>query len=769
MKKKIGQRSWKKFVALGLAAAMTLSIAGCGDKQDTQGGATDSVQIGTGGYVYVPEYMNLSVDSENSNIGNIMCYGDYVYYNVYSWDEENQTSSQVFYRKEIGSDKEAETIATPVDENGSIMSFVPTEDGSIYYFMQIYEQISETEGSSSYYIVKYGSDNTEIFKKDLTELLKTDESGGYIQYAAVDKEGRIYISSGQKIWFLDAEGNHQGDFQDDNWINDMGTGKDGKVYATHYGNTSYQLSEVDYNAKGYGKTYENFPSGNGSMTAGKNKDFLVSDSSKLYEYDLATQSSEVILNWMDSDISGDYVQAVTTLEDGRILAVIQDWSGETTSTELAMLTKTEASKVTQKEVITIGSLYLDQSLQMAAVKFNKTNDKYRVSVKTYIDETNWTENSYTDGITAMNTDITSGKGPDIIELSNVNSQALVSKGLIEDLGPYLDSSSVLKRDDFLEPVLNAFMMDGTLVGIPTSFYLLTVFGRTSMVGSEMGWTLDEMIALADQNPEMEIFGQSTKDIILDYCFMYNQNSFIDAETGKCNFDSDEFRKVLEFSNRFPKEYNFGNQEGKSYYAKVRDGEVLLLQTSVSDIMDYCTNIQLFGEDEVTPIGYPTLDGSVGCLLNTSNGLYGISTKSSHKDGAWAFLEFMLSNPSSRFNYGLSSKKSQLEETFEEAMKITYVLDENGEPMLDENGNKIKESRGGWSSEDFTMNYYGATQEDVDNLKALIEVAKPISNNDQKIMEIVKEEAAPYFEGQKGLDDVVNIIQSRVSIYLSENN
>lgn len=90
-------------------------------------------------------------------------------------------------------------------------------------------------------------------------------------------------------------------------------------------------------------------------------------------------------------------------------------------------------------------------------------------------------------------------------------------------------------------------------------------------------------------------------------------------------------------------------------------------------------------------------------------------------------------------------------------------------MLDENGNKIKESRGGWSSEDFTMNYYGATQEDVDNLKALIEVAKPISNNDQKIMEIVKEEAAPYFEGQKGLDDVVNIIQSRVSIYLSENN
>ena len=58
----------------------------------------------------------------------------------------------------------------------------------------------------------------------------------------------------------------------------------------------------------------------------------------------------------------------------------------------------------------------------------------------------------------------------------------------------------------------------------------------------------------------------------------------------------------------------------------------------------------------------------------------------------------------------------------------------------------------------------------------IEAAKKIYESatgaifyDEKILEIIREEIEPFFEGQKTAEEVANIIQSRVGIYLAENN
>lgn len=774
MRRKMKIINWRKAAALGLAVVMTLSLAGCGkgDNQKTDPEqASGSVQTGVGGYVYVPEYVEVGKTAENENISDFHIYEGNMYYTVYKWDDETETGSQDFYRKSLNSDAEAEKIAFPGGQNRGVMNFIPDKDGSIYYFVSEY---SETENGNKFFLIKYDAQGNQEFEQDISDIINKDENNSYVQYAAIDGEGRICASANDIMWLFDSQGTLQGTISISNWINDMGTGKDGKIYVTQYGNNGIELAEVDFTAKALGKTYENFP-GNGSgsgLIQGIEKDFLVNDGSKLYEYDMATQEATVLLNWLDSDINGSYVQAISVLEDGRIAVIVRDWGGEQTTTEMAVLTKTEVSKVVQKENITVGTLYMDQMLQTAAVKFNKSNEKYHVNIKTYVDEQNWNENSYNDAITAMNNDLTSGNGPDILSLSALMADLdnYVSKGLLEDLGPYLDSSTVIKREDFLEPVLNAFVYDGIQVCIPTSFMLHTVVGRTSLVGDQMGWTLDEMIAFADQHTDKEIFSDVTKASILSYCFTYNQDSFIDQETGECHFDSEGFKKVLEFSNRFPKDFQY-DENAKSSYAKVKDGDTLLMDLYISGIDDYAMNMELFGGDPVTAIGFPTLDGSVGCVMNASNGSYGMNAKSSHKEGAWAFLESTLSESGANrmFSNGLPTRKEKMEATIEEALQVTYVTDENGEPMLDEQGNQIRESKGGWSSNDFSVEYYGATQEQVDAIMALIDVAKPAAENDSQILNIVTEEAAPYFEGQKTLDEVVNIIQSRVQIYVSENS
>ncbi len=61
-----------------------------------------------------------------------------------------------------------------------------------------------------------------------------------------------------------------------------------------------------------------------------------------------------------------------------------------------------------------------------------------------------------------------------------------------------------------------------------------------------------------------------------------------------------------------------------------------------------------------------------------------------------------------------------------------------------------------------------TQDEVDQIMALIEGTTQVMRNDTKLNSIITEEAAAYFEGQKTLEQTVDIIQNRASIYINES-
>ncbi|MDE7043538.1 MAG: hypothetical protein K2O97_00695, partial [Acetatifactor sp.] len=71
----------------------------------------------------------------------------------------------------------------------------------------------------------------------------------------------------------------------------------------------------------------------------------------------------------------------------------------------------------------------------------------------------------------------------------------------------------------------------------------------------------------------------------------------------------------------------------------------------------------------------------------------------------------------------------------------------------------------------SYDYRMPTQEDVDIILDLIDKARPISNSggNDEILNIINEEAAAFFQGQKSVDEVTNIIQSRINIFVSENS
>ena len=251
------------------------------------------------------------------------------------------------------------------------------------------------------------------------------------------------------------------------------------------------------------------------------------------------------------------------------------------------------------------------------------------------------------------------------------------------------------------------------------------------------------------------------------CMMYSQDSFIDWGSQSCNFNNQEFKDMLEFISRFPEEYEW-KEDDLSEPSKIQKGYVLLSNASIYNFNEIQVYNAMFGGD-INCIGFPTADGSAGSVIQP-DAVYAISVKSGVKDAAWSFLEFYLDSPRTDI-WGFPTDKTKLEKMAAEAVKVEYVTDAEGKPLLDENGEPIAANgvssmsyQDGWS-----YTYHQATQEEVDTVMGVIEEAKPATSVDTEIQNIILEEAAPFFKGQKTVDEVAGIIQNRVQTYVNENS
>ena len=101
------------------------------------------------------------------------------------------------------------------------------------------------------------------------------------------------------------------------------------------------------------------------------------------------------------------------------------------------------------------------------------------------------------------------------------------------------------------------------------------------------------------------------------------------------------------------------------------------------------------------------------------------------------------------------------------MKPQYLTNENGEVEKDENGQPISTLGSTWYG-DWEYGYHTSTQAEMDEEYKIITSAKVSEGMDEQILSIIKEEAAAYFAGQKSVDAVAGVIQSRVQLYGNEN-
>lgn len=749
-----------RLIPLALSVLLALEMAACGRSGDTAGNQ----------WVYVPEFLSLE-GAEDIIWYDVRLVEDKLYYISGTWDEETETRTSFLHRYSL-SDGTADEVELSLPEGVNLNCWTIGVDGCLYAALVIWDWNEATGISNNTYMVaKYDAQGKELFVRDFTDIL---EGESYLDNIAVDGEGRIYISEHSTMWLFDAEGNPSGNVNLGSgmggWINSYCRGTDGRIYAavTSYdGNgSSTALSVIDFENKKLESSYKDFSSAE-VMVQDAEGNFVLHDRTSVYVYRLEDQEKELLFDWLDCDINGDSIRALNVLSDGRIVAVYEDWNRHESG--MVALNKVSADEVEQKQKIVLGVMYQDSELEAAVVDFNKSSDTYHVTIRHYIDYDNWSETSILDAQTRLNSDITSSNCPDILCLSDINVQQLAAKGVFEDLSTYLEKSS-LDRSDMLENVLDAYTYDDRLICIPKRFEVGTIIGSAAQVGEEMGWTLEEMIAFADAHPKAQLFDLMYKEEIMSCCLTYNADSFVDWETGACRFDSDEFKALLEFVGRFPTFEEMTFDDGQAPMPeRLQKGEVLLSKFTIDELDAMQLYLAMFG-GPVTCIGYPNSDGCSGAVLFPS-GAYAITSRSQVKEGAWAFIESYLTWEENRFSrWGFPNSRSELARMADEEVNVEYVLDENGEPMLDERGNPIVVGGGskGYGWDNWEYYYRVPTQEEVDMVLELIQSARIGSAGNEQIMAIINEEAAPFFQGQKSVDEAASTIQNRVQVYVDEN-
>ena len=383
--------------------------------------------------------------------------------------------------------------------------------------------------------------------------------------------------------------------------------------------------------------------------------------------------------------------------------------------------------------------------------FNEAHTDYQIEIVEYKRSNNPQE----DGVAKLQREIISGDGPDIIDFGTSFSISDIVGEYTENLLPYLEQESEIP---FFENILEAFYYEDKLYALPVSFCISSFAGDKDVLEQRTKWNITGMMECYAKNADNKIlFPGETKTGVFAHILYHNTNYYIDWENGSCRFDREEFRQVLEFANSFPDTMNLDFDD--SVKQMIEDGETMLYQFNIKEIYDICKAEYLFDKNEVY-IGYP-VEGNSGTVVQNWGPMLGISFSCKHKDVAWEFIAgFLQEDYQKRIDWGLPMNKMVLLGMLEENREIEYELNEEGQEVP-----VVK-----WQLRfegETPVDFYNLSEEQGNKLLELIEGVELCNAIDDQLYIILLEEANAYFAGDKTVEEAMEAMQSRATIFVSE--
>lgn len=386
-----------------------------------------------------------------------------------------------------------------------------------------------------------------------------------------------------------------------------------------------------------------------------------------------------------------------------------------------------------KTEIILGDIGGASTLQEAIADFNSKNDRITITIHDYYEE------NINDGISRLYDDILTGKGPDIISFSTdeTDVEALREKGAIENLIPYLEKSDVIGEEDIVDSAYQVLTVDGGLYMLPTNFVLYTLITKEKWCSNKENFTFEEALRSVRECEEDPMI---SRDLFLQ------EGAICGGYFGET--EDNRLEQYIKIAEQLPQQAMFQTND-----LLMREGKIPFNLECIGDMQQYLYKKSVWGEDAVYT-GFPGAEGK-GRIFIFDN-CFAINSQSTHKEEAWKFVESYFTEEGQKTiapNWNFSILQDVLDQQLSDSRKQEYYQTSDGKreklPIL------TYEIGGTYE------NVYAAQDEDIQDVREMINNTKVMQRSDLPFIRITQEEALYYFNGEKSIEETVAAIRNKI--------
>ncbi|MGL5087624.1 MAG: ABC transporter substrate-binding protein, partial [Clostridium sp.] len=435
----------------------------------------------------------------------------------------------------------------------------------------------------------------------------------------------------------------------------------------------------------------------------------------------------------------------------------------------------ESATEKRDKEITIFTMYDSQVVRQGANKYQKENEDVKVNVEIGMDFTATEPQNPDDIIKKLNTELLSGKGPDIIVLNELPVKTYIEKGVLEDV-----SDIVVNNDELFKGIIESSKSkDGKIQAIPLSFSIAAIAGKnigavnniktlSEQIGDiasktegtvldiykpeELVYSLYATSGSGFVNEDKSLNKEKLKEFLESCKKIYDATKDKHSEANKAEYD--EFISMMKENGGISPESKESIDE---MYGKYGTNKMKLLAKnpigiSINGIMGLDDYFMTEGMKDNNGINYNLWLGNneqVG-IVNES---IGINSKGKNKEIAKDFLKTVLTTEgqSSQFGWGFPINKNALISAYNETDAEERTM-----------GTSI-----GTGEESIEIKYKKVSQEKFDAFIALVDGKGATFTPDIEVLRKSIDEFAAYISGSKSIDDAISAIEGKLKIYLSE--
>lgn len=754
---KRGKQLWKRFFkrAIGIITilAVTTAVSACwnGDKSALAENTDTAEKI----MLYNESEIAVQAGLKNPrdfrvNSKNLLVFFD---------NEENKgrfitldTEGKV--QSEIMCELKGQMVAFDLDVNDNILAVITeySEKGALQKVCKI--------DSSGKIAKEYELGEIQFNKKDIQPIAKD---------ISVAANGKIYVSTLSGIFVLDSSGKLDKKIGKEYYFC-IDTDSDSNIITLCYLEGKYSLVKLDGDSGN--KIWSNqeltvpdpsaAQSGKASYDAVKNMIYVM-DSYGITSFDNAGKTLERLLDFKKYTLlfSGYSPEDFYIDQNGYSFVMTKDTDRYEVFRYDFKAGKHEGK---QKKNLTVAVPYSERWLETAALKFQKVNPDYSIEIKKYEEGAN-EDNNYEKYVKALNTQLLTGEGPDIINTGALAYEKYADKNMLADIGEMMEADKDFDGNSYFTNIFDAMKYRGKLYALPASvkFSVLSadkdILEKEGMQIDDLNWTWKDFNGIGDKiSKDRKMFvGMPVKNL-MNYMLKGNIRNFLNEAEKKSAFDSPEFINLLDMARKYadltiPAGQAVVNANLSDIEA-VQKGSVIFSPVDINDYNSYVF-IKSVYKGQVRLLEFPAVEKHKGKEFDSTD-VFSINNNSKNREAAWGFLKFILSDEIQADNMGgFPVNRKALDKIAQDTADST----KNGNMSF---GVSKKNS-------DTPVMFDGKelTREDIDYINSFIERMGSYNSSNSGVNAIIRTEALPFFSGQKTAQEVAKVIQQKVNIYLGE--